>query len=448
MSDKRATPEAPQEAHEAKHDAAHGGPRRKKRTPPTIDLTAQEVAEAAPDSPEQETGPRPNTAGEQDNRDSMRGFQSGPGATDAPRGKTRNNSNLITTLSAGFASGAIVALMMAAVWFTGLVPVRTVGPAAAPGRLAAMEATLRELQNRTSVTADARTIEALSDRIAKIEQTVAKLPERDPAMAARLAAADNAMKSLGVALTALNRRSDDLAANATKALERADAAEKAVMELRSTVEAAKNASAGLKPGELDALEKRLASLEQSAQSAHDEIAKTTAVDMPVRLALSAAGLRDVVLSGAPFAAELAATKSLGADGKNLASLERFAATGVPSEKALARELGDLLPLMLKASGAKAPSGGFLDRLQANADRLVRIRPVDAPPGDNPSAVLARIEVAVAHADIPAAIADFAKLPDNVRAPAADWLAKAQGRQAALTAARRLAAESARALGSR
>ena len=47
-----------------------------------------------------------------------------------------------------------------------------------------------------------------------------------------MAAADNAMKSLGLALAALNRRSDDIAANASQARERAEAAEKAVTELR------------------------------------------------------------------------------------------------------------------------------------------------------------------------------------------------------------------------
>ena len=446
MTDKRTTPEAPQDAHDATHDATHGGPGRKKRTPPTIDLTAKEVAEAVPDSPKHDAGPQAKTAGEQSNPESM--HETGLDANDGSGAKSRSSTNFIVTLGAGFIGGAVVALIGLALWFTGLVPVRTAGPAADPGRLATMEATLRDLQKHQAAPADTRTIETLSERIARIEQTVARLPAGDSTVTERLAAADSAMKSLGVALTALNRRNDDVAANAAKALERADVATKAMTALRTNVEAARNASSGLTPGELDALEKRLASLEQSAKSAHDEIAKTTAVDLPARLALSAAGLRDAVLSGAPFAAELAEVKSLGANDRPLALLEPFAAAGVPSEKALARELGDLLPVMLKTAGVKAPSGGFLDRLQANADRLVRIRPVDVPPGNDPSAVLARIEIAVAHADISAALADLARLPENVRAPAAGWIAKARGRQAAQAAARRLAAESARALGSR
>jgi len=105
-----------------------------------------------------------------------------------------------------------------------------------------------------------------------------------------------------------------------------------------------------------------------------------------------------------------------------------------------------LPAMLKLSGAQAPEGGFLEKLQANAGRLVRIRPVDALPGDDLSAVLARIEIASAHNDIGGALSDLNKLPEPSRSPAQAWISKAKERQAALTAARTFADESARALG--
>ena len=104
--------------------------------------------------------------------------------------------------------------------------------------------------------------------------------------------------------------------------------------------------------------------------------------------------------------------------------------------------------MAKLAGAQAPSGGFLERLQANATRLVKVTPVDAPPGDDASAVLARLEVEAAHADIAGALADLAKLPEATRAPAQGFIAKARAREAALAAARDLAADTSRALGSR
>ena len=132
----------------------------------------------------------------------------------------------------------------------------------------------------------------------------------------------------------------------------------------------------------------------------------------------------------------------------LAPLAPFAASGVPASQALAQELHALLPAMLKISGAQAPQGGFIERLQANAGKLVRIRPVDAPPGDDAAAVLARVEIEAAKADITAALADLGKLADATRAPAQAWIAKATARQAALAAARQYAADAARAFGAK
>ncbi len=80
------------------------------------------------------------------------------------------------------------------------------------------------------------------------------------------------------------------------------------------------------------------------------------------------------------------------------------------------------------------------------EKLVRIRPIDAPPGDDASAVLARVEIEAASADIAGALADLGKLTEATRAPAQAWIEKAQARQAALAAARAFAAQTALALG--
>ena len=112
---------------------------------------------------------------------------------------------------------------------------------------------------------------------------------------------------------------------------------------------------------------------------------------------------------------------------------------------MAHELHALLPTMLKTTGNKEAPRGFLERLQANASKLVHIAPVQAPTGDTPADVLARIEVDAAKADIDAALTELAKLPPAAQAPAQDWIAKAKARQAALVAAQQLATDTARAL---
>jgi hypothetical protein len=410
MADKRTTPEAPAGAQQTAPQDAAQGRRHKKRAAPTIDLTATEMPPSEAASPPQPDPPPP--------------AQEPP----APGGPIS-----MATLAAGVAGAMAMTLVLVALWLTGVVPVRYAA----------------STDTGAQFLADTKAIDALTQRVSKIEAAISKLPANDASVAERLNAADNAMKSLGIALTALNRRSDDIAATASQARERADAVAQAVTDLRASVqEAAKYSSAGISPGELDALQKRIATLEQSAKAARDDIAKGSSADIAARLALSAAGLRDAVASGAPFAAELAQAKSLGADDKILVPLAPFAAAGVPTAPALAQELRALLPAMLKLSGAQAPEGGFLRRLQANAGKLVRVRPVDAPPGDDASAVLARLEIDAVKTDIAAALADLGKLADATRAPAQAWIAKAQIRQAALAAARQYAADTARALGPR
>jgi hypothetical protein len=287
---------------------------------------------------------------------------------------------------------------------------------------------------------DSTATAALNDRIAKLEAAATRPQAPDPGVSERLSAADNATKSLGTALTALTRRHDETAAGAAEARARADAAEKAVTQMRASIQdVTKNASPGLSPAEVDVVQKRIAALEQTA--------KAQPADSPARLALSATALRDAVLSGVPFATELEEVKALGADEKVLAPLVPFAEKGAPTNAALAQELRALIPALTKSSGAQAPSG-FLERLEANASKLVRIRPVDAPAGDDASAVLARIEIEAAHAAIDDAIVDLGKLDAATRAPAQEWIRKAQARQAAFAAVRQFASEATHALGKR
>jgi hypothetical protein len=63
-------------------------------------------------------------------------------------------------------------------------------------------------------------------------------------------------------------------------------------------------------------------------------------------------------------------------------------------------------------------------------------------------VLARVEIEVAHAAIDDALTDLGKLEPAVRAPAQDWIRKAQSGQAAFAAARQFASETTHALGKR
>src|SRR5476649_2472393 len=203
MADKRTTPETPAGAQPDAPQDAGSGPRRKKRAAPTIDLTATELPQPEATSPPQSNPP--------------------PAPAQEPPAEARSGGPIsLATLVAGVTGAATVMLVLVALWLTGLLPVRTVV----------------STDTGAQAPTDTKAIDTLTQRVNKIEGTISKLPASDAGVAERLAAADSAMKSLGIAL---NRRSDDTAATASQARERADAAVKAVTDLRASVQdAAKN----------------------------------------------------------------------------------------------------------------------------------------------------------------------------------------------------------------
>ncbi len=228
------------------------------------------------------------------------------------------------------------------------------------------------------------------------------------------------MKAIGIALTALNQRSDEIAA---------------------ALAASSKASANN-----EALQQRIDALESAAKVTQDKVAQNAGADSVARAALAAVALRDAVGRGEPYAAQLGAVRALNPDGK-LTPLETFAATGLPNDAALSRELAALLPSMLDASGASAEAqGNFIERLQGNAGKLVRIRPANEPAGDDASAIMARLELKAARSDVAGAQADIAKLGEKPRAIADAWLKKVESRNAARAAADALVADATRGLG--
>ena len=159
---------------------------------------------------------------------------------------------------------------------------------------------------------------------------------------------------------------------------------------------------------------------------------------------AAAALRSTVERGDAYAAELAIVKPLTSDTAAIAALERFAASGVPSQSALGQELAAIVRPMLRAAGEPPRDGGFLEKLQANAEKLVRIRPVDEVRGDDRVAILSRVEQRAVQGNIAGAQAELAKLPAEARVPSQAelqaWSTKAEARNKAIEASRKLAAD--------
>ena len=382
-----------------------------RRRPPTIDLTAKEVESDGP-------SPTPGSAA----ADAAEGR---PAQEAAPT--ERKDPNFLTSIKP-YAVGAIVGAIavgaiIAGLWTGGLIPLhKTAATTGAQG-------------------AKATSTDEISSRLDKIEQAM-QAPHVDQALAARVAAAEAQSKSLGDSLAALNRRLDEVAAASQSALAQAKAAAVAADGIKNATQT------GVQRSDVEALNNRIAALESTIKSLAADVAQRTssADDRAARLTVAAEALRAAVERGAPYQAELAAAKALGADQNATALLEPFAANGMPNAAALARELALLTPSLLQASGAAPSESSFLGRLETHAQKLVRITPIDAPAGDDPSSVIARINIDAVRGDIAAALADIARLPDSARALTASWVKKAEAREAALAAGRRIAADALAAIG--
>ena len=393
-----------------------------RRRPPTIDLTATEVEAGTSDAT-----PKPGAAAE----------PAKDRAADAPPRPHRTGLfDRAMPYAVGVVGGAVaVAAIAAGFWAAGLVPA-----AAPPSNPTAPNTAVPNVQEAKS--ADAAEVSARLDKIQQALQS----PRTDEALAARLAAAEAQTKSLGEQLAALTRRVDGVAAAAQSSLTQAKAAAEAADAAKSA------AQSGVAHADMDALTNRVTALENAVKELSADVAQRTSTssadDRVTRATVAAEALRAAVERGAPFRAELDAVRALGVEASATAPLEPFAADGLPSAAVMSRELANLLPALERASESAASSGSFLERLQSHAQRLVRITPIDAsttPAADDATSTVDRIGDDAARGDVTAALADLAHLPAAARAPAAGWIAKAQAREAATAAGRRIVADALGAL---
>ena len=419
---------------------------------------ASVAADAPPPSPGQvhgdSSGPEPAATDDWRGATTAAGMEAASAATSADAGAAPRSEGPQASprrraawpmIAAGAAGGAAAAI---ALGIAALLLDRELRPRAHEARLASIEQQLRELGGRTPPAGEAGKVEDLSRRIASLEAAVVPLraAASDPALVNRVSGVEGGVRALGETVSILGRRSDETAVTAREARQRADTAAATLNDL--TQRLARPGAPAIERSELETLAGRVAAVERAERSVEAQLAKpASSEDRTVRLAVAAAALAAAVERGAPFAAELRAVKALApSEPGSLAALDAFAATGVPTAASLARELSALVPALAAAAGAPARPGGLLDKLQAGAERLVRIRPLDEVGGSDAAAMVARIESRAARADVPGALAELAQLPSDVRSPAAPWIARAQARAAAVEASRRLAADALSVLG--
>jgi hypothetical protein len=253
----------------------------------------------------------------------------------------------------------------------------------------------------------------------------APAPAEAQALAARLAAVESVASA-----------AEDSAKNALQAANRA-------------VEASARPASppvDLRPLEtrVQGLDQRLAAAETEARSLKTEaLAREAPVAALARrseatsLAMVAQTIGQAIEQGAPFDAALTAAAALGAEAAKIAPLQAVAKTGVPTARAIA--------LLWTAEGRAAfdatqepeADQGWIDRLKAGAARVVRVRPVGETPGDDPAALIGRIDAALGRGAIGEAFAAWNRLPEPAKAASRGFADAARKRVAAEEAVKAL-----------
>ncbi|WP_375158044.1 hypothetical protein [Bradyrhizobium sp. RDT46] len=369
---------------------------RAKRTPPTIDLEATEVATQPQETVvEPEAQPAPEHAAPE---------QAEPDQVDAEPERIEAQapaSSISPWVIAPFSGAVAAAIVIAVGWMLGWPAVQA--PPAAPQVTSA-------------------TVDALSGRVSAVEAKAGK-PVTDPAMAARIDAIEKSIGSL---------RSD--VANLRT---QADKAASALNDVKS--------APGAAAPDLSALNDRIAQLERASRAERAELAQqgekiadaTAKDDKPLRSVVAAALLDVAVRHGDPYQQQLAAARSLAAKPDTLKPLDTFASSGIPTPVALSRELLTIVPKLSPPAEAPAASAGIVERLQAGASKLVRIERTDGV-GNDRGAIVARVTAAALRNDFVEARRELKSLPEADRTAAQAWLDKADARDAALAASRKFA----------
>ncbi|MGB8401415.1 COG4223 family protein, partial [Bradyrhizobium sp.] len=304
---------------------------RPKRAPPTIDLEPSEItSETRNAAGDAAPGPAPKT----------------PSAMPDPAPVAAPISPWIIAPVSGAAAAALV---IAVGWMLGWPAVQ---PASSPQLNAAV-------------------IDDLTARIAGLESRTGK-PAADPAAAARVDGLEKSLAALRGELAATRAQSEKPGAAPPD------------LSTISGVAAIESAVRAQVAGISEQLGKIADGKAAAAKPADD---------VPLRRVVAASLLDVSVRHGDPYAAALAAAKSLAENAEALKPLDGFAASGVPSANALCRELVELAPKLAPPAPENSTTGsGFVDRLQAGAAKLVRIQRTDATAGDRGS-VVARVMAA-------------------------------------------------------
>lgn len=270
-----------------------------------------------------------------------------------------------------------------------------------------------------------RKITAQSETIGNLRATLDALPP--PAPPVDLSEMTRALEDQGTLLTSVSEQLAALDARLTE-LEKRPMTENVSEEAIAAYEAALGELSATVQAQKAEVEALLGDV-QSSEAAAEESAK---------VALARAALTRLVVavdSGAPYVEAMDELTS--ASGIEIpAVLTERATDGVPTQAMLQDAFPEAARSAL-AEARKEDAASGNGGLGAYLQRQLNVRSTTPQDGDDPDAVLSRAEAAVRDGRLEEALTEIAALPDTAKAPLADWVALAETRMAAKSAATEL-----------
>jgi hypothetical protein len=387
-------------------------------------------AEAAPDDSESEPPHRPYGYGfeaeEAPRRERAEALDAGAtAAPEQPSVVSDPKRNGWTPLAAGLI-GAVLALIAAG----GLQYAGVLGSPGAPSGAPALDGVQSEIaalqqeiaalkQSAGAPDADlAGQVDALSISLDQVKADVAALQQAvDTAGSgddAGLQALDSRVKEIETAIAGLGQTGAQAPATEIAAIGDRIAGLEALVK-----------SAGEKA---TADEGRIAALEENVAALSGKI-DAQAAQPKIAMAIATSALKAAVDRGAPFLAELETFEVIAPDAPEIPELRVHAEKGVASREEILAETDEAAKAMIAAGRTVDTNAGFFERLLNSAESLVTVRPIGAVEGEGVPETVARMEVALNAGDYAAAIAEYEKLPENVRAAAGAFVEKVRNRLA-------------------
>ena len=408
--------------------------------------------------------------------------------TEPPRTRMSQVSGFFTHLAAGLVGGLIAVIAMGTGverWLLGELggvspPAQTAAPEAAAPAFdpSGLESQIKALDERVAALGKAeqpsgpspetqKSIAALEERTAKLEQDASQKSETEPADAERLNRLEAALKNLSDTAKENGNTVAPVAGVLAQINEFASGFDTKLAGLQEQVkqlesQAGEGGDSNLS-GEVDALksqaqtlagevtqlrqrvdddgaketaealggvEQRIATLETDVKRLAEGQAQEKGEGRSAALAIAFANLQSTVDSGAAYRNQLDTLKALAPSGTDLSALQSRAASGIPTRAQLTASFADYANATYEAVSAPASEEDWIGRIAAGARSLVRVRRSGEPEGNTPGAVVARMQAAVKEGELAKAAEQGDALEGKPREAMQPWIEGVSKRLAA------------------